>query len=132
MRQPESLRRYTRYGLVVLFVAAGVLHFAVPARYEAVMPPYLPAPRLLVLASGLAEIAGGIGLLVPRTRRVAAWGLALMLLVFQLAHVHMALSPEVLPVAVPDWALWGRVALQVALIGVVLWAGLPRRARPPA
>src|SRR3954464_15664665 len=61
--------------LGLTFVSAGVLHFLRPRVYEAIMPRYLPAHRELVYASGLAEIAGGAGMLHPRTRRPAGWWL---------------------------------------------------------
>ena len=55
----------------LVFVVAGVLHFVRPGMYEAIMPDYLPAHRELVYASGVAEIAGGLGVMHPRARRAA-------------------------------------------------------------
>ena len=57
----------------IVFAFAGVLHFMRPGMYEAIMPEYLPAHRELVYASGVAEIAGGAALLVPRWRPDGAW-----------------------------------------------------------
>ena len=57
--------------LGVTFLTTGALHFLRPRTYEAIMPRYLPAHRELVYASGVAEIAGGAGVLHPRTRKVA-------------------------------------------------------------
>ena len=51
------------------FVFTGILHFAIPRVYEAIVPDALPAKRALVYASGVAEIAGGAGVLHARTRR---------------------------------------------------------------
>ncbi len=48
-----------------LYIAAGILHFVATRRYAAIMPNYLPAHRELVLISGVAEIAGGVGVLAP-------------------------------------------------------------------
>jgi len=101
-----------------LYVVAGVGHFVVTRAYERVMPGYLPAHHALVLVSGAAEIAGGIGVLVPRTRRAAAWGIVLLLLAVWPANVWMAQHPWLMP-GVPAWALWVRVPLQVGLVG---WA----------
>jgi hypothetical protein len=79
-------------------VLAGALHFVIPRQYEAIMPPSLPAPRALVYASGVAEIAGGVGVMHPRTRRLASlWSIATLVAVFP-ANVHMALHPERYPV----------------------------------
>ena len=55
------------------FVFAGAMHFVIPRQYKAIMPDYLPAHRELVAASGVAEIAGGLGVMHPRTRRAASW-----------------------------------------------------------
>lgn len=78
----------------IVFTLAGVLHFARPRMYEAIMPDYLPAHRELVYASGMAEVAGGLGTLHPATRRAASWwSIATLIAVFP-ANVHMALHPE--------------------------------------
>ncbi|HEY0191446.1 MAG TPA: DoxX family membrane protein [Kofleriaceae bacterium] len=122
-------RSILRWVLTVVMVGAGVLHFVSPASYVRIMPPQLPAPLALVYISGVAEIAGGLGLILGATRRLAAWGLiALFIAVFP-ANVHMAL--EHLPLGdhpTPQWALWARLPLQVVLIA---WAAMfTRRERP--
>jgi uncharacterized membrane protein len=63
----------------LLLAGAGTLHFLKTDTFIKIVPPLLPAPRLLVYASGVAEIAGAVGLLVPGIRRMAAWGLVLLL-----------------------------------------------------
>jgi uncharacterized membrane protein len=83
--------------------------------YERIMPDYLPRHHELVLLSGLAEIAGGVGVLVPQTRRAAAWGIVLMLVAVFPANVWMVQHPERFP-GVPMWAMWLRLPLQVPLI----------------
>ena len=75
--------------LGLCFVLAGILHFALPDYYRAVVPGALPAPGALVAASGVAEIAGGIGLLVPRWRQRAGLGLVLLLIAVLPANVEM-------------------------------------------
>ena len=77
-----------------VFIFAGAMHFVIPRAYESIVPDYLPGPRALVYASGIAEIAGGAGVLHPRTRRVgSSWSIATLVAVFP-ANVHMALHPE--------------------------------------
>lgn len=93
------------------FVGAGVLHFVKPKMYEAIMPDYLPAHHELVLISGAAEIAGGVGALVPAVRRVSGWGLVALLAAVFPANLHMALHPDRFP-KVPRWSLWARLPLQ--------------------
>jgi uncharacterized membrane protein len=70
------------------------MHFVIPRTYEAIVPDYLPAHRVLVYASGVAEIAGGVAVLHPRARRVGSWwSIATLLAVFP-ANIHMALHPD--------------------------------------
>jgi len=114
-------------GLVILglfYVVAGINHFRSPLSYVAIMPPYIPWPLVMIYISGVAEILGGIGVLVPdgfvfpRTRAFAAWGLVLMLIAVLPVHINMCLHPEQFP-GVPLWAIWLRLPLQLPLI---LWA----------
>jgi uncharacterized membrane protein len=107
---------------------AGALHFVFPAAYLRIVPPYLPFPAALVAISGAAEILGAIGLLVERTRRVAAIGLAILLVAVLPANWWMAASHvEFGNPPLPEWVLWGRLPLQVPLIW---WALLYRKAEP--
>ena len=75
--------------LAVIFCVAGVMHFVAPAAFARIVPRWLPAPALLVLLSGLAEIAGGLGLLLPGTRVAAGWGLIALLVAVFPANVRM-------------------------------------------
>lgn len=103
------------------FVVAGVLHFIKPQAYERIIPPGLPGPRTLVYISGLAEIAGGVGLLIPRLRRPAGWGLVALLVCVFPANVYMALRPgRFAESGVPAWVWWGRLPLQGVLM---VWVG---------
>jgi uncharacterized membrane protein len=116
---------WSLYLLAALFVGAGLLHFVHPAPYLRIMPPALPAPRLLVALSGAAEVAGGLGLLLPATRRAAAWGLVALLLAVFPANVYMLQMHEVLHL--PAWALWARLPLQPLLMWGVWRVGVRRR-----
>ena len=110
----------------VFFTASGILHFARPRFYLAIMPDYLPAHRELVYASGVAEIAGGLGTLHPRTRRAASWwSIATLVAVFP-ANVHMALNPDRykrIPGGKP--ALYARLPVQALFIAWARAAGRP-------
>ena len=101
-----------------LYVVAGLGHFVATRAYEHIMPDYLPAHRELVLLSGAAELAGGLGVLVPQTRRVASWGLVALLIAVMPANIWMVQHPERYS-SVPVWMLWARLPLQIPLI---LWA----------
>jgi uncharacterized membrane protein len=77
-----------------VFIFAGVMHFVIPHVYQSLVPDYLPTPRTLVYASGIAEIAGGAGVMHPKTRRIGSWwSIATLLAVFP-ANLHMAQHPE--------------------------------------
>jgi uncharacterized membrane protein len=107
------------------FVFAGVMHFVKPRWYERIMPPYLPAHRELVIASGVAEIAGGLATMHPATRRAGSlWSIATLLAVFP-ANLHMALNPEDYEETVPGGraALWGRLPVQALFIAWAWAAG---------
>ena len=105
------------------FVFAGAMHFAIPRTYRRIMPPYVPAHTAMVYASGVAEIAGGAGLMVPKRRRLAGWWLiATMVAVFP-ANLHMAINHEQfskVPGGKP--ALWARLPFQAVFIAWVMSA----------
>lgn len=109
-----------RWALAAVFVGAGVVHLAAPGLYEPAMPPFVPAHRALIFLSGLAEIAGGAGLIAPspHLRRAAGGGLAVLLVAVYPANVWMAVDG----VGGPAWLLWARLPLQGALVAAVLGA----------
>ncbi len=113
--------------MTVFMVAAGVNHFINPPPYLGMMPAELPESwhLPLVYLSGVFEILGGLGLILPATRRFAAWGLIALLIAVFPANLNMALND--LPLGkdpIPTWALWARLPLQLVLIG---WAYLIAR-----
>lgn len=99
--------------LASLFMMAGSLHFVVPEFYLAMMPPWLPAHRELVVASGIAEIVGGVGVLAGRWRRPAGIGLLLLLLAVFPANVQMLINARAADQ--PELLLWLRLPLQFLL-----------------
>jgi uncharacterized membrane protein len=101
------------------FVFAGVMHFGIPDTYRAIVPRALPRHREIVYASGVAEIAGGVGVMHPRTRRLASWwSVATLVAVFP-ANVNMALNADRYKVPGGAVALWLRLPVQIVF---VLWA----------
>lgn len=122
--------RTARTLLAAIFVFAGVMHFVIPASYVGIMPPWLPWHRALVYVSGVAEIAGGLGLLMDRTRRAAGMGLILLLIAVWPANVQMLLNARAAhkPPAYEAF-LWLRLPLQLLLIWWV-WRASRRRPVP--
>lgn len=104
----------------IFYVVAGVNHFWHTAMYVSIMPPHYTHPVGLVQLSGVAEILGGIGLLVPWSRRVAAWGIVAMLVVYFDVHVYMAMHADRFA-TIPAWVIYARLPLQFLLIA---WAGV--------
>ncbi len=109
------------YAIALLFAAAGTAHFVWPGTFARIVPPYLPAPYVLVYVSGVAELLGAAGVLVPGLRPYAGWGLLLLLLAVFPANVHMALHPADFE-RIPAWALYLRLPLQFVLMGGIYWA----------
>jgi len=111
-----------RLGLALFWIVAGALHFVIPRQYEAIVPPAIARwKRELVVASGLAEIAGGIAVLPEGTRRGARWWLLATLVAVYPANIHMAVNPQQYP-RIPPAALWARLPVQ-GLFAWFTWRG---------
>jgi len=113
-----------RWILAVFFVAAGANHFRTPGLYIAMIPPWMPLPSALNAISGGAEILGGLGLLVPRTRRLAGWGLIALLVAVFPANVHVALLGHMPGTNFSPAVLWARLPVQAVFIAWVWWVGI--------
>ncbi len=103
------------------FVVAGILHFVIPKLYVSIMPSWhpswLPSPLMLVYISGVCEVLGAAGLLVPGTRTLAAAGLMLLLAAVFPANIEMlrlAQARGASPAFIA--ACWFRLPLQPLLI----------------
>jgi uncharacterized membrane protein len=105
-------RKRSRLLLGLAFVGAGINHFVIPRVYEGIVPPSMKdRARSLVVISGVAEVAGGLGVLLPRTRRPAGLGLIGLLAAVFPANLYMARKPEDFH-KIPRWALYARLPLQ--------------------
>ena len=125
MGERSSRRGLSLAALAAVFMVAGVLHFAFPGQYERVMPPWLPHHRELVLLSGFFQLAGGLGVLFPRTRRAAGWGLILLLVTVWPANLQMLLDARASGASALAQALYLlRLPLQPVLMAWVWWASL--------
>ena len=102
------------------FFIGGIGHFVFTEAEMRIVPPYIPWPRGAVLASGVFELLGAVGLLWQPTRRLAAWGLFALTLAVTPAHVYMLQQPALFP-SVPYWALILRLPLQAALLALIAW-----------
>lgn len=124
MRGESTAKRIARWTMVVFMVASGIGHFAISDAYVAMVPASFPSPRMLVYVSGVAELLGGIGLVMPwpRLRRAAAWGIIALLIAVFPANVNMALhhiSPTGMHIS--SFALWARLPFQALFIAWAWW-----------
>jgi uncharacterized membrane protein len=120
------LKTVMRFLLAMVLLGAGVMHFVDPWFFVQIMPPYLPWHWELVYISGVIELLLGVGLLIPATKRLAAYGaIALFIAVFP-ANIHMAMAHVQFdpppPMGQPSQAAaWGRLPIQFVLIAWAWW-----------
>jgi uncharacterized membrane protein len=113
-----------RWALMLVYLAAGVLHLAIPDTFVAIVPAWVPFPRLVVLGTGLCELAGALGLLTHRLRHAAGIGLALYAVCVFPANIQHAI--DTLPAGPGHLGWWyhgPRLALQPVLVWWALFAG---------
>ena len=111
-----------RYLASGFWILAGIMHFVIPRQYEAIVPASLQRWRKeIVIASGVAEIAGGVLILPDQTRRAGRWWSLATLGAVYPANIEMALRPDRYP-QIPRAALWGRLPVQF-LFAWLTWRG---------
>lgn len=121
-RRLRGIKAPLRHLLAVAMTAVGVAHFIAPAPFVSIVPPWLPSPRLLVYISGVAEVLGGVGLWIPKTRRAAAWGLVALYVAVFPANIHMALNNVPMGDLPPNpLAAWLRLPFQFLFIAWAWW-----------
>lgn len=125
----HKLKTISYYFFGFLYILAGILHFVIPDFYLQIMPPYLPYHLQLVYASGLAEIVLGVGLLIPKLRKMAAFGIILLLIAVFPANIYLAFNeaPQQALGTNQVAALWIRFPIQVLLIVIAWWQSRPSR-----
>jgi len=130
------LRAALRFVMAAVFAGGFVLHMMAADKLVLITPGWVPFPREVVLITGWLELAGALGLLVPRTRRAAGIALALYILAVWPANIHQAVAHVVVPPIPDSWWYHGpRLALQPVLVwwalvssGAIDWpARAPKR-----
>lgn len=123
------IRTGFRILLALFYAIAGIAHLRSPAGFIAITPDWVPFPAEVVALTGVAELAGAVGLLVPRTllswaRPAAGIGLALYALCVWPANINHALNAIPLGGEVLGWWYHGpRLAAQPLIIWLALWVG---------
>ena len=114
------------FALAAMFVFTAIAHFHPRTRRELILmvPRSLPAPDVLVTVTGLLELLGAIGLLVPQTQAAAAYALALLLVALFPANIHAARAGVVIAGRPATPLVW-RLPLQLFWIGALVWVAQP-------
>ena len=104
-------------------MVASIFHFINDFELQ-IIPPDLPARKAALIITGIFELLGGIGLLIPRMRRYSSWGLAALLVAIWPANIYHAILDR----RSNRWEKTRfyhivRFPMQIALIAWVLWAG---------
>ncbi len=124
---PVKSRQFWSVGRILLsagMVFAGTMHFVYNGAFAKIVPPAFGHAQALVLISGFFEIAGGVGLLIPRLARLAAAGVTLLLIAVFPANIYMAVTNMEIAGHHYPLVLWLRLPLQLPLIA---WAYLYTR-----
>ncbi len=109
-------------GLGLFFIIAGLNHFIQPEFYFPLIPPYLPWPSLINYASGFLEIILGLAVLLPSLRKISAWCIIILMILFIPSHVYFIQIGSCIPdgLCVPVWLAWIRLLIIHPLL--MLWA----------
>lgn len=111
-----------RDALSLMLVFTGVSHFTfLKHDFVRMMPAAIPWPRALVYFTGVCEILGAIGLMVPELRAVAAYALIAFFLAVLPANIHAARAGVTLR-GKPATSLWLRIPMQVLFIAIAFWS----------
>jgi uncharacterized membrane protein len=114
-------RESTVHALSVLFFFTAVAHFGpMSAEVEKMLPRWVPKPKTTVFVTGILEMMGAVGLIIPETRRLSAICLIIFLIAVFPANLHAAKTKVKLG-GRPVTPLWLRVPLQVLLIALLAW-----------
>ena len=118
------MRSAARLVLALAYLTAGIAHIAAPEGFVRITPAWVPAPELVVLATGLCEIAGAIALLfVPTLHRAAGWAFAAYAVCVFPANINHALNGIAIGGIALGWGYHGpRLASQPVLVWWALWA----------
>ena len=93
----SQIKAASKYLLAIFMIVAGTMHFVNTEFYLKIVPPYLPLHKELVFISGVFEVLLGILLVVPKTSRMAAWGIVALLIAVFPANLYLYQHQDILP-----------------------------------
>ncbi len=121
----SSLLRRAALALVFLwFFLGGIAHFVFTDSEMRIVPPSIPSPHAVVLLTGVLELLGALGVLLPLTRRAAGVGLLALTIAVTPANIYMLQHADSFGVA--SWLLVLRLPFQVVLLALIAWSTWPR------
>lgn len=122
-RHREQVRTGLRWILAAVYFTVGVIHLRSPEAFLPIVPGWVPMPRTVVLLTGIAEILGAIGLLLPRLRWLAGVMLAAYAVAVFPANIKHALEGVRVGGEVLGWGYHGpRLAFQPVFVWWALFA----------
>ncbi len=120
----ERTRTVLRTTLAIIYILAGCLHIAKASAFMAIMPPWVPFPREVIIFTGVCEILGGEGLLLPFVRRLSGIMLAVYAVCVFPANIYHALAHVHVPPLPDSWWYHGpRMLAQPVVVWWALYAG---------
>jgi uncharacterized membrane protein len=117
-------RRAALIFVFLWFLLGGIAHFVFTEVEMRAVPPFIPWPRAAVLVSGVFELLGAAGLLLPVTRRAAGIGLFALTIAVTPANIYMWQHADAFGVA--RWLLLLRLPLQLVLLALIAWSTWPK------
>jgi len=108
--------------IAVFYFFAGINHFISPQFYLPLIPPFFPYPEAINSLSGIIEVALGLGMLFVQSRKIASYGIILLLLAFIPSHVYFIQIGSCISegLCVPAWVGWVRLIVIHPIL--ILWA----------
>jgi uncharacterized membrane protein len=123
-----TIQSLFRWLATLFFLIAGALHFVIPQFYQAMMPPFIPFQEFFIVLTGIAEMAGAVGIQIVRFRMLAGrLMIALLLAVFP-ANIYVAIVQPALPdLEYTPESMWWRLLLQPLFIAWIWWVSVKQQ-----
>ena len=115
-------KKITIYFMSSAYIYVGMRHFTDPDFFLAIMPDYLPFHQEAVYISGFFEILLGGMLLFQKSRKVAGWGLIVLLIAVFPANIYLAQNEAAQQaIDISQTAAIVRLPFQALFIGIAFW-----------
>ena len=120
-----TILKYLCLGIIcIFFVMGGIGHFADTERFMSIMPDFMPFHWEAVIVSGVFELMGAVGILIPKTRRIAGIGLFTLVVLVTPANINMWVNADQFPQFSMTYH-YIRMPAQVLLLVMIWWSTQP-------